>query len=208
MNRNDRSTIVLGFVALLAVLAVTAPAPAMNDPVTGRWITRDPLTYNPLQVDIQLAAAQRPKTASQGTVEAQRETDSRQQGSERNAQDEDGGDIRSHDKNGYLLLKSQPVSFWDPLGSADCGATNQTKEGSYLMYVKCHGTEEFVEKGDNKHTTYCRCVQNGHWWDLVCWTCAGECLWSPPSACFVCRAESLGQPDEGCWCHNAKFPDD
>src|SRR5512140_3002318 len=45
MSRNDRSTIVLGLMVLLAVLAVTVPASAMNDPVTGRWITRDPL-YN------------------------------------------------------------------------------------------------------------------------------------------------------------------
>lgn len=46
MNRIDRATIVLGLTALLAVLAVTAPASAMNDPVTGRWITRDPLEYS------------------------------------------------------------------------------------------------------------------------------------------------------------------
>jgi hypothetical protein len=46
MNKNDKSTIVLGHIALLAVLAMTTPAPAMNDPVTGRWITRDTLPYN------------------------------------------------------------------------------------------------------------------------------------------------------------------
>ena len=50
MNRNSRSTIVLGLTALLAVLAVTARASAMNDPVTGRWLTRDPRTYDVQQV--------------------------------------------------------------------------------------------------------------------------------------------------------------
>jgi hypothetical protein len=46
MNKNDKLTIVLGLIALLAVLATTAPAPAMNDPATGRWITRDPSYYD------------------------------------------------------------------------------------------------------------------------------------------------------------------
>jgi len=35
-----------GCLMLLTVLVVTAPALAMNDPATGRWITRDPLWYN------------------------------------------------------------------------------------------------------------------------------------------------------------------
>jgi hypothetical protein len=48
MNRNDRSTMVLGVFALTALLTVTVPATAMNDPVTGRWITRDPLYYGSL----------------------------------------------------------------------------------------------------------------------------------------------------------------
>jgi hypothetical protein len=47
MNRKDRLTIVFGLLALLAVLAVTAPTLAMNDPVTGRWTTRDPLYSDP-----------------------------------------------------------------------------------------------------------------------------------------------------------------
>ena len=47
MNRIDRSTIVLGLTALLAVLALSVPVAAMNDPVTGRWMTRDPIAYDP-----------------------------------------------------------------------------------------------------------------------------------------------------------------
>lgn len=46
MDRNDRSAIVLGVMALLGALAVASPASAMNDPVTGRWITRDPVACN------------------------------------------------------------------------------------------------------------------------------------------------------------------
>jgi hypothetical protein len=45
MNRNDKPTLVLGLLGSLAVLAVTNPSPAMHDPVTGRWTTRDPLQY-------------------------------------------------------------------------------------------------------------------------------------------------------------------
>jgi hypothetical protein len=63
MNKNDRSTTVLGLTALLAVLATTAPAPAMNDPVTGRWTTRDPLNY-----DAQVSASTVMGTGSDPTI--------------------------------------------------------------------------------------------------------------------------------------------
>jgi hypothetical protein len=46
MNRNHKMTLVLALFGLLAILTLTNPALAMNDPVTGRWITRDPLEYN------------------------------------------------------------------------------------------------------------------------------------------------------------------
>lgn len=50
MIRNDASTVMLGLIALLTVLALTDGTWAMNDPVTGRWITRDPQGYAPTRL--------------------------------------------------------------------------------------------------------------------------------------------------------------
>lgn len=46
MFTTHTSKTVLGCLMLVAVLVVTAPALAMNDPATGRWIKRDPLIHN------------------------------------------------------------------------------------------------------------------------------------------------------------------
>jgi len=46
MFTTHTSKTLLGCLTLMAVLVVTAPALAMNDPATGRWVTRDPLHYN------------------------------------------------------------------------------------------------------------------------------------------------------------------
>lgn len=46
MSATHTSKTLPGCLMLLVVLVVTAPALAMNDPVTGRWMTRDPLWYN------------------------------------------------------------------------------------------------------------------------------------------------------------------
>ncbi len=46
MIERFRSKACLGHLATLLVLATTVPAAAMNDPVTGRWLTRDPIEYD------------------------------------------------------------------------------------------------------------------------------------------------------------------
>ena len=48
MSTTHTSKTLPGCLMLLAVLVVTAPALAMNDPATGRWLTRDPIDYNTL----------------------------------------------------------------------------------------------------------------------------------------------------------------
>ena len=46
MNERENRIMSVGLLSLAAILTAAAPALAMNDPVTGRWITRDPLPYN------------------------------------------------------------------------------------------------------------------------------------------------------------------
>jgi hypothetical protein len=46
MKVDHKTRLVLGILGAIVVCAGPIPAAAMHDPVTGRWITRDPLAYN------------------------------------------------------------------------------------------------------------------------------------------------------------------
>ena len=120
MNRNDRLTIMFGLIALLAVLAVTVPASAMNDPVTGRWISRDPLQYNAGDLPGAVADSQRVNDPT-ANVPA---NILRKSGASRDAFEPQlrlawqqvsptsGGSL-----NSYLLLRSRPAVTRDPGGT-------------------------------------------------------------------------------------------
>jgi hypothetical protein len=108
MNRNNKMTLVMGLLTSLAFLVTALPAVAMNDPVTGRWTTRDPLAYNhAASASIVLPHTTRSSNLLLGRTPLDGEL--------RAARDHTVIG-QAYDGNAYLLMIANPLGGYDPDG--------------------------------------------------------------------------------------------
>ena len=186
MNRNDRSTIVLALIALLTVLATTAPVSAMNDPVTGRWITRDPLHYNRNVIE-QAAHRDRgggasPSVAWTSTRRLDRVADSQPDMTKKDRAMRPNSIGVAVSKNTitpnrlYEFLAANPQYWHDPTGLASCSQIcskiDDCCKASGMIDEVCKGTDP---------VSYDSCMSAGGivvcTGEYMCSGCTGTC-WS------------------------------
>ena len=177
MNAHHHNTILLGLLGTIAILASAAQAQAMDDPVTGRWMTRDPLHYNPKAVphtgEFRSANNRHPEPQGMDNEQSAERVDNGELAAENTGMEIPFAGMSlyeylasspssTNDPSGLICAGTCPMPGGTPTGSAPGWCMGQTNPGNcrdccHLLQAACSGLKCFLWRHTRIRCCYTGC---------------------------------------------------